>query len=553
MLSLRLNKSNTMQTAINSTLAARFSLHSDDQLTLADSVADAVDRRVRCQWNKIFFALKSKKTQAEKKIIIRAALYDLWIDSHQELKKGFQKIADNSFIASKKILGEVIPIGHLNLQTTVKRLTEATKASIKKKMADAIFKPLSPEKVEQIVKGTTAGMSWQGRLAQQSNLASPEQLATLVTSGFNAGATPAQLAALIKPQVAGVAASARRIARNESMRIAHETRMEAYEDLGEMVSGYQIHATMDSRVRPEHAARSGTVYSKKPKGNERPMSEMPRPPLEADGTVAHNCRCWITPVLEIQTHIEEDPAAKAVFTDAAGRLIPNPAVYTQWFDKANQTDKEKVVGVKRLKLMKELVPIGQSIQWGHFINPETGKLLGFEELRVESEIQRKERVGKFDAVIAKRLELTKQVYTYGYIPPEPPPKVAAITPPEPKPITPPAVDPKLGVVPINPIAEPKVTAVAIPADSVVVPANPVVITPVTSTAMPAVAAVAAVAALAIKTLLGIISPAQKIPIAKTPSKVRKTKTGKLPQRGKKKSKKKIKKKSKKKIKKKKNK
>lgn len=192
----------------------------------------------------------------------------------------------------------------------------------------------------------------------------PEQLASLVTSGFSAGSTPAELSRQIRPFVQGVASTARRVARNESMRIAHETRMQAYEELGEMVIGYQIHATMDARVRPHHAARSGTIYYKKPGPGQLGTNKMPRPPLEEDGTVAHNCRCWLTPVLEVQKQIEEDPAAKAVFTNARDELIPNPAVYTDWFDRADEGDKRRVVGARRLAIVRDRLKPGEKLGWG---------------------------------------------------------------------------------------------------------------------------------------------------------------------------------------------
>lgn len=148
------------------------------------------------------------------------------------------------------------------------------------------------------------------------------------------------------------------------MRIAHETRMQAYEELGEMVIGYQIHATMDARVRPHHAARSGTIYYKKPGPGQLGTNKMPRPPLEEDGTVAHNCRCWLTPVLEVQKQIEEDPAAKAVFTNARDELIPNPAVYTDWFDRADEGDKRRVVGARRLAIVRDRLKPGEKLGWG---------------------------------------------------------------------------------------------------------------------------------------------------------------------------------------------
>lgn len=407
-----------MNDVINSTLAAKFSLHQDKQLSVADGLADTVDSKLQTILNRMARVLQSKAGATEKKYAIRADLYKVILITNEIMARGLGHMANTSHADAATILVKTIPKGHLGLITERKPILEDRKAEMQAQIKDMIFEPLSPEKIQTIVRGTTAGASWQSRLAQQTSLAPPEHLATILTQDFNGQKSPAELARVLKDHVQGVASTARRVARNESMRIAHESRMDAYEDLGDMIIGYQIHATMDSRVRPHHAARSGTIYYKRPVSGQLGLDKMPRPPLEEDGTVAHNCRCWITPVLSVSEKIEKDPTAKKVFSDNAGKLIPNPAVYTDWFDRAPEADKARVVGPKRLKVMRDQLLPGEKINWGHFVNPVTGRLLDVKHLENEAIEARQKRLKKFAQLILKRKQLTHKVYTYGYLPPK---------------------------------------------------------------------------------------------------------------------------------------
>lgn len=422
-----------MKSVINSTIAARMNLHHESQLSKADAVANGIDRKLAGIWNQILTVLGSRRGVMEKQYAIRNLLMKIVDQTASKLHGGLKTIATQSYEDAANVLSKNVPLGHLNLVVAKKPVLEG-KDAIRQQIHDAVFDQLPPDKIDKIVRGTTAGMSWQGRLAQQTSKGSPDQLASVVTMGYLSGATPASLAGKLKPFVQGISSTARRVARNESMRIAHEASMEAYGNLGDMCIGYQIHATMDSRVRPHHAARSGNVYYKTPKPGQLSAARMPRPPLEEDGTVAHNCRCWVTPVLEVQKHIEEDPAAKAVFTDARGKLIPNPAVYTEWFDTASEEDKRRVVGARRLKVIRDRLVPGEKLSWGHFVDPKSGKLKDHESLATESPEQNKKRLAKFNDLIRQRKQLTHDVYTHGYIPPaQSGPAPAAPPPPQKQP------------------------------------------------------------------------------------------------------------------------
>lgn len=65
----------------------------------------------------------------------------------------------------------------------------------------------------------------------------------------------------------------------------------AYESLPKDLVGFQVHGILDERIRPAHRARNGTIYYKKPRYDNLGFDQMPNPPLEADGSMAYNCRC----------------------------------------------------------------------------------------------------------------------------------------------------------------------------------------------------------------------------------------------------------------------
>lgn len=130
---------------------------------------------------------------------------------------------------------------------------------------------------------------WEDRIRAGGGLADPSAVAHRVAVGLAMGRTPAQITRDILPAVSMVASSARRLARTETMRVAAQVQMDAHAGLGDLVVGYQVHATLDERTRPEHRARDGTIYYAEPRAGQLGYGQMPRPPMEADGTPAWNC------------------------------------------------------------------------------------------------------------------------------------------------------------------------------------------------------------------------------------------------------------------------
>ena len=176
--------------------------------------------------------------------------------------------------------------------TPAELVTAATRQVRQEALADFLLAPPSPFNfLRTIYRG-----DWTRRLASITKLALPGVLAAAITAGTLELKSPYEIARDIRPLVQGVQVSARRIARTESLRIAHEIQVDTYEQLGDMIAGYQIHAVLDSRTRPHHRARDGFVYYKTPRPGEKGLDVMPRPPMEADGKYAFNCRCFLTPV-----------------------------------------------------------------------------------------------------------------------------------------------------------------------------------------------------------------------------------------------------------------
>lgn len=158
-----------------------------------------------------------------------------------------------------------------------------------------LFAPMQLGDIYRIVYSS----GWQDRLEAMTRLASADALAAIIATGWQQGLTPAAIARQIRPAVQGVQSSARRIARTEGMRIAHDVQMDMYEQVPGII-GYQIHSMHFPATRDWHAKRNGTIYYRDPKPGQKGFDQMPRPPMEAPdprerpaGTpeVAHNCLC----------------------------------------------------------------------------------------------------------------------------------------------------------------------------------------------------------------------------------------------------------------------
>lgn len=266
---------------------------------------------------------------------------------------------------------------------------------------------LFPAPDESWLDSVVRSSGWEQRLAASTSLASPETLASILVGGIAAGKNPREIAVDLLPAVDGVASTARRVARTEALRVANASQMEASEGLGDIVSGYQIVATLDAHTRPEHAARNGTTYWRNPRPGQLGFDSMPRPPAEADGSIAWNCRCFLRPVLT-------DPGE-----DIRGQLdaldpTPDYEIYSSWFGRASHRERVTAVGARRHSLVTGLTRTPRP-SWETFLDVTATRLLSVEELAAESPEARRERIAKVRAALANRGELLAQTSRYGAV------------------------------------------------------------------------------------------------------------------------------------------
>lgn len=138
---------------------------------------------------------------------------------------------------------------------------------------------------------------WAERLKALTALADPDALAARVASAVQRGLTVQQVAREIRPVVQQVQTAARRTARTAGLWVAHEAELATYDQLGDVIEGYQVCAVLDHATRPEHRKRDGERFYRVPKAGQRGFDKMPRPPRESDGSWSWNCRCFLRPLI----------------------------------------------------------------------------------------------------------------------------------------------------------------------------------------------------------------------------------------------------------------
>lgn len=293
-------------------------------------------------------------------------------------------------------------------------------ASAEELIRRLLFPPLTEPTILRLMNSAPDG-PWHEKLTRATRLASPDALANLITSSYSQGKNREEIERDLLPAVNGVRSSARRIARTEGMRIAHAAQMESHEQLGDLVIGYMIHATLDERTRPWHRHRSGTVYYLEPRQGQKGPEQMPNPPEEprdarerpaGEPQTAYNCRCYLSPVLRPPSWIG-DKNRMAVFTNAQDELVPDTAVYSQWFDRTDERRKRLAVGSRRYSTLED--QLGRPPRYEEFIDPRNGDLLPLQRLERETEKQRTARVAKVQAVMAKNEQAVNQLATYGFL------------------------------------------------------------------------------------------------------------------------------------------
>jgi SPP1 gp7 family putative phage head morphogenesis protein len=406
-----------------SRLAARIGTTQPKQTMRADKIALAIDRWVDSAMKRVQRIIDERPPNMA--FELAATIRNMIAQSVRIMDAGLGAVARAAHADTVAKIMQTMPTASLGLivQRRAKIRPANGKLMERKATPDEadqiermLFPPMEPTTAERIVRAPSAGTSWQARMTQLTRLAAPVDVANLVAGWAASGQPPATLERALRPVVQGVRSTSRRVARTEGQRVANAARMEAYAGMDDVIAGYQIHGTMDSRTRPHHAARNGMIFWKAPPPGQPGLSQCPHPPMESDGTVAHNCRCWLTPVLTVDDDIKNDPAAQQLFTNHEANLIPDPTVYSDWFASTDRTQQRYAVGARRLNAILQSLQPGEVASWAHFINPKTGKLIDHKTLVAETPAARKARIAAVNAMLAERRELVRQVSKFGFVP-----------------------------------------------------------------------------------------------------------------------------------------
>lgn len=405
-----------MRQYLTSLFAARIGITQPRLIMNEDRIGNDVDWAVFRIWREVLALIGSRQPHEIVSSVTCRAHFIL-VDAFEALADGLiQHAALTHNLTCDAMSGILHP--SLDAMLLAKEVTTGNPVIEAKKPDPAVkrrlFPKITPAQARDIVYSASNGSTWRDRFLQQTSLATPTEIAKVVSKWASSGRPAADLQDMLMPVVDGVRSAAKRIARTEGQRVANEARMMAYRKLDPITVGYQIHATMDWRTRPEHAARSGTIYYKKPKRGQLGLDVMPRPPVEEDGTVAHNCRCWLTPVINAEPRIVDDPAIRKVFKDASGRLIPDPAVYADWFSSVRPAEQRYAVGARRFGLMQSKLRPGEVLSWAQFIDPANGRLMPLDRLKSERPKTRERRLAKVMDLIDQRRRLMQHVAIHGF-------------------------------------------------------------------------------------------------------------------------------------------
>lgn len=410
---------------VNSVIAAKTGIYAVDTLMRIDGFADAIDRKTARIWQQILRLLSADPMPVDFRPRLAELLTQVQNVCAHGVRDALRDTVHRARTRTAWMLASSLPIEYLTLAIAGKRtnpygrvrVTEGRRATAAERaQIEAQLLPVeSQEEIDRIVYAPSGRTTWQQRMAMLTGLAHPETVAQVIALARAQGETAGQMAQRLLPIVQNNRVSARRIARTESARCSTEASMQTYENMGELIIGYQINAHMDWRTRPHHAARNGTIYYRQPTAGQLSMLHMPRPPIEEDGTVAHNCRCYLSPVLTPAEHVESDPSLKALFTDQRHDIIPDPQTYENWFAQATEQERRWAVGARRLRAATQRLEPGEPLRWATMISPTTGQLLPAETIRHETPRRREERIAVVNNVIAERTALHRQISRFGYL------------------------------------------------------------------------------------------------------------------------------------------
>lgn len=226
--------------------------------------------------------------------------------------------------------------------------------------------------------------SWIDDILSHSGLgrhAPPAELAGAVATTLARGGSTRDAARELLPMFDGNRKQAMRSARTFGIYVANERNLAAAEELGDLVSGYQVHSAGGENARPDHLRRSGAIYYRRPNRGQLSMDQMPHPPVDyttADGSegtgIKWHCRCWMTPVIDLEgaaLMVGNEPGVTTFESREhnGDDLHPDFDTLAEWWQGADTHHRRALVGERRLSAG------GYDSEWGRFADSATGRML----------------------------------------------------------------------------------------------------------------------------------------------------------------------------------
>jgi hypothetical protein len=289
----------------------------------AAALADAGDNLVRAAWNRVTAILARPRQLHERWALARevaAAVATLRADLLALYARRLERVAVWAHDSAAVILAGALPA--VAVVTEARKLAPPRPAGTARAVQfDAIARAdradLADLGLAPMTKRESFGMvyggDWQARLAAQTRLADPAEIAKIVHRGQLAGKSIEQIADDLQPVLNGVRVSARRVAHDEVMWTSHKAQQAAWRQVDDQIIGYRVHSVLDSRVRPKHLERDGWAYYKSPGRGQRGLHERPDPPRESpkDGGVwAYNCRCFLSPIFDKEARLSSSAVSR---------------------------------------------------------------------------------------------------------------------------------------------------------------------------------------------------------------------------------------------------
>lgn len=307
------------------------------------------------------------------------------------------------------------------IKAVIKRFTKKepavalTKQEVKRRFHSLLIEPIKKLVLEKIVLGGAAKIAQLMQYVKQS--VSPRRIADILVKKIASGADRRQQAQALRDELGMPKAAAKRLVRTEGARVATESNMAAFDELGTAVIGFMVHATPNPDSRWWHRQRSGTIYYKDPLPGQKGLAQMPRPPLEAEDpaerpedapAIAHNCLCYVSPVFQPLDNLD----GKFGHT-ADDKLVPDILVYSDWYKQAPERLQRKSVGSRRYDAVTS--KHGADASYFYYINPDTGELLSLEQIALETEADTISRVTQARIVASEARKRRRDVLLFGSV------------------------------------------------------------------------------------------------------------------------------------------